>query len=323
VRRKLLAVLVSALALSASAATAASSAPSSAPRFVVPPRAAQGQVVHLGAVVAARAGRCFLTVRYADGTGESFAAATPRRGRVSWRFKVASSASLGSARATVACARGGSASHSFTVVGPLEQPKIVVEKNGFSQRNASFGSGSAFSWGAVLANRSTQQDALSEYVLVNAIDARGLVIASQSETVDVIPAGGEYALGDSMTLDTTDPVVRLEIVLQSRASQPKTAWPLPGIEQVGIVPSRIEPGFVGEVDGVVTNGQPVRSLRTAHFSVVLLDAAGQVVGGGTGSSYLSVPPGARAVFQALQGFGAIPVPRAASALISVTPSWAG
>lgn len=318
-RRKLLSLLVTALALTTASAAAA---PSAVPRFAVPPRAAQGQVVRLSATVAANAGRCFLTMRYADGTGESFAALTPRHGRVSWRFKVSSSAALGVARATVSCARGGSSSRSLTVVGPLEQPKIVVEKSGFSQRTASYGNGSSLSWGAVLANRSSQQDALSGYVLVNAIDSRGLVIASQSETVDVIPAGTQFALGDSISLQTSNPVARLEVVLQSKASQPKTSWPLPGIEQVGIVPSVLEPGFVGEVDGVVTNGQPVRSLRTAHFSIVLLDAGGQVVGGGTGSSLVSVPPGARAVFQAQQGFGAIPMPRAASALVSVVPSWA-
>ena len=47
-----------------------------------------------------------------------------------------------------------------------------------------------------------------------------------------------------------------------------------------------------------------------------------MIGGGTGTAFASLPPGAREFFKATSGFDAIPLSRAASAMVSLSPAWA-
>ena len=310
---RLAATLVLALAVLAPAAASATR-----PRFALPPTATQGELLTVRVAVASGS-RCFLTVKYADGAGESPAAAVSRSGHAQWRWRVAPTAALGKARATVTCGRAGSSTASFTVVGKLIAPKIVVEKQGFSQKSDFIGS--SVSYGVILRNPSPQQDALDTFVLVNFIDGTNQAVGSASTTIPFIGAGSTYALGNSLSLRTSVPVARLEITIQNHGARPKGAHPAPALQNVKILPDRLQPQWVGEVDGEVVNEHQTMTLGMTQLSVVLLDDGGQVVGGGTGVTFSNVPPGARLVFAAQTGFGAVPISRASAALISTAPSY--
>jgi hypothetical protein len=285
----------------------------------MPPKAAQGQVVTIS-VTAPTGKRCYLVVRYADSAAESPAGAVSRHGRAVWHFRVSATAALGTASATVQCGTGGATSHPFTVVGPLVRLKLLVDKSGFSQKNSPLG-GSTVSYGLILSNPSPSQDAVDTYVLVNFVDATNRVVGSVSTTVSLVGAGSKYALGDSMSLRTQDPVARLEITLRTRGVQPKRTYPQPSLQRVSILPGSYDTAYVGEVDGEVLNDHPTLTLTRATFSVVNLDAGGQVTGGGTGYVYSPLPSGAREVFLAQSGFTSIPYSRAASAVISISPTY--
>jgi hypothetical protein len=64
------------------------------------------------------------------------------------------------------------------------------------------------------------------------------------------------------------------------------------------------------------------TLQNAQFSAVVFDAAGNVLGGGGGSSFNPLPPGTRIVFK-LQGggFSDISSDKAASVMVSAVPTW--
>jgi hypothetical protein len=64
-------------------------------------------------------------------------------------------------------------------------------------------------------------------------------------------------------------------------------------------------------------------LQSVQYSAVVLDSAGNVIGGGTGSSYGSpLPPGTREVFKlASGGFRDIPFEQGATAIVSAIPTW--
>jgi hypothetical protein len=59
----------------------------------------------------------------------------------------------------------------------------------------------------------------------------------------------------------------------------------------------------------------------ASLSIVVLDASGNVIGGGSGMSAASIPSGSRFVFIATSGFTALAVDKAASAAISAEPTY--
>ena len=74
--------------------------------------------------------------------------------------------------------------------------------------------------------------------------------------------------------------------------QPAARTPVPTVSNIRIVPSQNDPTWVDEVEGDMLN--PGGDLMTrARLSVVLLNAAGAVVGGGVGSSSGSLPAKAR------------------------------
>jgi hypothetical protein len=54
---------------------------------------------------------------------------------------------------------------------------------------------------------------------------------------------------------------------------------------------------------------------------VLLDAAGNVLGGGAASSTLALPPSTRGFFAVAAGVGAVEAARVASAEVSVVPTY--
>jgi hypothetical protein len=250
-------------------------------------------------------------------------------GQLSWSLLVPRTASVGAGSWYVRCAWFNVvAQGKFVVAGPKtttstdNAPRVVADKQGFSQRPDVFGTGSTFSYGMFLRNTSDTQDAMNVYVLVNMVAADGELIGSATRTVPLIGAGQTYALGDSMSLRTQVPVTKLELTIRLGAHQLKQPHSMPEFANVRIVPSQGDLGWVGEVDGEVLNSTPAMTLTNAKLSIVLLDAAGTPVGGGIGYTFSALPSGSRMVFLATSGFTAVPLDRALTAVVSAEPTYA-
>jgi hypothetical protein len=272
---------------------------------------------------------CAPIVQYADGSIQNGTAKKAHDGRLAWSLLVPRSAPLGAGTWYVRCGLGVEGTGRFVVVAgkaptglAAESPRVVVDKQGFSQRPDRFGNGSLFSYGMFLRNTSDTQDALSVYVLVNMVAASGELIGSMVRTVTLIGAGQTFALGDSMSLRTQLPVAKLELTIRLGSHQLKQPHNLPEFANVRIVPAQFDAGWVGEIDGEVLNTTPSMTLTSARLSIVLLDAAGNPVGGGTGNTFSPLPSGSRMVFLASSGFTAVPLDRALTPVVSAEPNYA-
>ncbi|HEY6963558.1 MAG TPA: hypothetical protein VI408_16855 [Gaiellaceae bacterium] len=264
---------------------------------------------------------CTASLTYSDGSAQISDSRKPANGHVSFVLSIPRNAALGGGYWRVNCGLR-TWQGSFVVVGAAsstDAPRVVADSQGFSQRNDSYGTGSLLSYGVILHDLSPKEDAQNVYVIVNMVDAGGALVGSKSQTVNYVPAGGTYALGDSLQLRTQERVAKLEITIRVGAHAPHKSLDMPDFANVRLVPG--DPGWVGEVDGEVVNDASAKTLSNANLSIVVLDASGNPVGGGTGFSFAPVPSGARFVFLAQTGFTAIPLDRAASVLVSVTPTW--
>jgi hypothetical protein len=269
---------------------------------------------------------CAARLRYADGHVQT----APRRKatslrRVSFTIRIPLTAATGAGSWRVSC---GSAvrTGSFIVAAVkstlgVEEPKVVVDRQGFTQRPDSYGTGSLLSYGLVLHDTSASEDAQNVYVIVNMVAADGELIGSKSQTVPLVPAGGTYALGDSMSLRTQVPATRLEITVRVGAHAPKQGHPMPEFANVRILPATYDPGWVSEIDAEILNVNTTRTLASANVSLVVVDAAGNPLGGGAGYSSAALPAGSRFLFTAQSGFSSIPLDRAAAVLISSQPTY--
>lgn len=77
----------------------------------------------------------------------------------------------------------------------------------------------------------------------------------------------------------------------------------------------------GEIDGEIQNDSPTKTLQSAELCGVVLDSAGNILGGGTGYGFGSLPPAARMVMKISSGLRPIPYYKAASAVVSVVPTY--
>ena len=139
--------------------------------------------------------RCTLSVRYQGGTRQpGLGAATATRGRAAWTWHVPTDVQAGPAQTTVRCARAGAATRSLVIVGRLVEPKITVEKQGFSIR-PSPGTGTRLSYGLILHNESPDRDAMNVSVQTNFVLADNNLLGTDTQRVTGIPPGADYALG--------------------------------------------------------------------------------------------------------------------------------
>jgi hypothetical protein len=265
-------------------------------------------------------------VQYSNGTMQNGTVKQAHGGRLAWSLLVPRTAPLGTGTWSVHCGATIARKGKFVVVAQGTTPsgaaaRVVADKQGFSQRPNKYDNGSAFSYGIFLRNTSPAQDALDIYVLVNMVAANGELIGSATRTVPLIGAGQSYALGDSMSLRTQVPVTKLELTIRIGAQQVKQSRSLPEFANVRVVPSD-DLGWVAEVDGEVLNTAPAMTLQNAKLSVVLLDASGTPVGGGTGYTSAPLPSGSRMVFLATSGFNAVPLDRALTPVVSAEPTYA-
>jgi hypothetical protein len=307
-RRSLIAVVVAFAAIAAGSASAASQWTL---RFsFVPQRAFQGQPAAVSVLVKPSSARCSLSVKYVDGSLQSgLGMLRAKSGSASWKWSLAQAAPAGPARAVVACGRSGSLSRIFTVVGgTVRHSKLSIVNTGYSQRPASYGSGSSVSYGVVLDNPSNTEDAQNVSVQVNFIDSTNHTLQSA------------FNLGGSEALSSQTPVVKLEVIVQT-GSYVKAATHEPAVENVHIVPSSFEPDWVGEVDGDLINDDLTDTLTNAQIFVVLFDSAGNIVGGGTGFIFATLPPGTRVYMSSSSGFTAVPTAKATTAAISIVPTY--
>lgn len=317
---------LSSLAIVVALAVAGATAQAATPRLKAPGLAHQGDKVTFQVPMSTA---CSLSIRYATGVVQHAGRRAPRNHAVTWIVTVPRTAALGVAVWTASCGSARRPSGTFVVVrtrssvpsGPAVAPQVVVDKQGFTQRPDAYGAGSLLSYGLMLRNTSATEDAESVYVLVNMVGPTGALVGSASRTVKLVGAAGTYAYGDSAPLRVQTPVTRLEITIRVGAHEPKTTHPEPSFANVRILPSQFDIGWVGEVDGEVVNATPRQTLVNASLSIVVLDASGNVIGGGSGMSAASIPSGSRFVFIATSGFTALAVDKAASAAISAEPTY--
>lgn len=315
VRTKLLtSVTVATVLVTVAALAAVADARTSKISFTrAPATALQGKLVKIAvATKPAASTRCLLVIRYKDGAVDRLRAFS-RQGVASWDWRVPDFASPGRASLAASCPGAGSATRSVTVVGTLVPPKIVVVDQGFSVRPRLSGSDATF--GLMLRNTSPNADALDVYVLVNFVMADGQAIGTKTEVIDAIPAGTTFAYGESLRFAGAAPVARLEVVVKVGGRQ-RALIHQPIVQSIGIVPGLRDAAWVGEVNGEIVNDHLSLNVSRTKLSTVVFDAAGAIVGGGSGSAGALLPPGTRQVFKITSGVDAIPWSRAARAVVS-------
>ena len=287
----------------------------------MPRRIAQGDLVTISALTRPAETVCTLAVRYSNGEMQTgIGAAASHRGRAKFRFRVSRTATPGRATVMAQCRGAGVAQRTTLVVGSVLAAKIAVVKTGFSVRNYPWGSGVS-SYGVILRNTSPNEDALSVYTLVNFVGPDNKLVGSASTTIQGIPAGQQFALGGDLTFPgAVPPIARLEVVVQIQKRQARSLR-LPTINNLYIEPSIIDPSYVGAVDGEVSNDEKSLILQNTQLSAVVFDSSGNILGGGTGYSFGSLPPSAREFFKIQGGFSAVPMNKAASAMVSAVGNY--
>lgn len=307
------------LAAAALAAPAAAWAGSSAVGFAsMPGHVVQGTAAHV-IVRAKNATTCTLRVRYKGGSaqpglGRAFVVA----GRAQWSWSVPTAVQAGAAKASVTCGRA-SAARTFVVVGRVPAPRIVVVQSGYSTRTDATGS-TRLSYGVILHNTAGDRDALNVSVQTNFVMADNHLLGTDTQRVPGVGANGDFAFGNTVYFPGAAPIARLEFVVRVDGFQPH-ALVLPTLANIHVVPESFQPQWLGTIEGELQNTNPVLTLQNAALSGVVLDAGGAIVGGTT-SGFLTgaLPAGAR-TFLKMSSLDTIPSDRAASAVVSVWPTW--
>jgi hypothetical protein len=285
-----------------------------------PDRVVQGNPATFSISVSPSDSRCSLSVRYKSGARQKgLPSVSAARGVASWTWTVPKRVQTGRAHVTASCAGAGRASRTMMVIGQVLPPKIDVVQTGYSIRPYPF-AGTGVSWGVILANRSKNRDALDVNVICNMVMADNRLIGTASAHINDIAADTKHAIGGDLTFPGGAPVARLEIVVQIGHSGPATHLK-PGISFIRVMPGSFEPDWAGEIDGEIQNTSPSKTLQSADVSGVVLDAEGNILGGGTGFAFGSLPPAARMVMKISNGLRPIPYARAASAIVSVVPTY--
>ena len=316
---------VSSLSLLVITLVVVASASGAQPRLQAPGLVHQGDTA-IFRVPVTGARTCSLTLRYANGATQRAGSHVVVSHSATWTVAVPRTAAIGSARWTASCGTSPPRGGTFVVVRvrsttAADAPKIVIDKQGYTQRPDRYGTGSLVSYGLMLRNSSAAEDATGVYVLVNMVDASGALLGTVSTTVPLVGAAETFAYGNSLELRTQATVDHLEITIRISAHAPKTAHLAPEFTNVRPEPSLYDTGWVGEVDGEVVNTATTMTLQNATLSIVVFDAAGNVIGGGTGATFITVPSGARVVFTAASGFTALPADKAVTAVVSAVPTY--
>ena len=260
---------------------------------------------------------CVLTIRYKGGRTER-RQQSALKGRASWSVRIPA-VPPGMATVTVTCKGAGTVRGTTLVQWALQTPRLSVGKRGWSQLNQSFGTASDVSYGFVLRNERVRFDAINVAILVNFVDSANRVLGSARSTINRLPAGATVYSGGKQSLSTQVPVARLEIVVGPATSAQKVLSTPPLISDVVITPDRAG-AYVDSVQGQLLNVAQ-SPLQSADVGIVLLDASGNIVGGGTTFVPGPIAHGARQFFSAPFIFNTVPAANASSALVSAVPTY--
>lgn len=313
------AIALAATACLAGSAGAATDSGATVSFTSAPQRVVQGNTVSVSVSVRPAGARCTLSVRYANGAQQKgLRPVRAAKGRASWRWRLTHRTGTGAATMAASCGGAGTAYRTLLVVGAVIPAKITVEKKGFSIRVHPYG-GSVVSYGVILENHSKTREARDVTVLVNFVMPDDRLIGSSSTTISEIDANSQYAHGSDISFSGVPPIERLEVVVQVRDTAP-AAPRKPAVAQVRLVPDPYEPAWVGSVEGELQNDDR-HVLERSWLSTVVFDAEGNVIGGGNGFAFISIPPAAREFFKVSSGLRAIPFARAHSAMVSVSPTY--
>lgn len=282
-------------------------------------RVVQGNQISMTVSVSPAGVRCAAAVRYHGGKTQNLSSTNAAGGHATWKWKVARTAPVGQATAFVACGNAGHASRTFTVIGAVLPPAIHVVKFGWSARPLPGGS-TIVSYGVILANEAQTRDALDVKVLVNFVMADNRLIGSATQRISDIAAGSQHPLGGELLFPGGAPIARLEVVAITGGGGPASKV-FPGLSSIRVVPSVFEPAWAGAVEGEVQNDNPSKTVAQVELDTVVFDGEGNVIGGGHGYAAAPLPPSARMFFKITNGMRAIPIGRAASALVSVVPTY--
>jgi len=283
-------------------------------------RVVQGNDATVTVAVQPAGAKCSLAVRYKSGARQPGLPIVHAIGSMAtWTWQVPRKVQPGPARVTASCTGAGRATKRLTIIGQIIPPKIQVVKTGWSVRPYPFG-GAGVSYGVILANESTKRDALDVNVLVNFVMSDNRLIGSATSHVGDIAAGTQHALGGEVGFPGNAPIARLEVVMKIGHTGPATHTK-PGISAVRVLPSFFEPSWSGSVEGEIQNDSASRTLQSVELSTVVLDADGNIIGGGSGYGVSPLPPSARVFFKIDNGMRPIPYSKVASALVSVVPTY--
>lgn len=190
------------------------------------------------------------------------------------------------------------------IVGRLIEEKITVEKQGFTTR-PSPGSGTRLSFGLILHNSSPSKDATAVTVQTNFVMGDNNLLGTDTERVDEIAAGSDFALGRMINFPGLAPITRLEVVVTVGSFKPHVAHQAT-LANMHLVPQIFDSKWLGSVEGELQNTDPAWTLQSASLSAVVFYASGNVLGGGSGFAFQSLLPGCARVRPALQRFRSHP-----------------
>jgi hypothetical protein len=285
-----------------------------------PERVVQGNPATFSVNVSPAGARCSLSVRYRSRARQKgLNMVTAAGGIATWTWTVPKHVQTGPAHVTASCSGAGRATRTMTVIGQVLPPKIDVVQTGYSIRPFPYG-GTGVSWGAILANTSKTQDALDVEVLCNMVMADNRLIGTTTARIADIAADSKHPVGGELTFPAGAPIARLEITVRIGKAGPVTRWK-PGVSFLRIEPGVFEPQWTGEIDGEVQNDNPKKTIQFVQLSGVVFDAAGNILGGGTGFAFATLPPAARMVLRITDGMRPIPFAKAASALVVAVPTY--
>jgi hypothetical protein len=275
-----------------------------------------GQTMQLRVLYHGQSVHCVATVSYTGGKMQKLGDRATSSSGATWSFRVPA-VRPGTARAVINCGEAGKGSIPFQVRAALQAPKIITERTGFSQRLNRDGSTNVC-FGLELRNDRARVDATHVAVLVNLVDADNRVIGTDHLTLIRIPAGATVYIGDQLSRLVNIPIVRVEVVAVTATSTPIAPATPPLISDILITPDRDR--YVGGVYAQLLN-QSGLQLQGGELGTVLVDAEGNIIGGGRGNVQGPVSLGARELSKTFSQMTAVPYDSAAQALISVVPRY--
>ena len=281
---------------------------------LLPKHVVQGEDARVAVSVRPSGTRCTLNVRYQGGTQQpGLGAAIATGGRAAWTWHVPTDVQAGPARTTVRCAGAGSATHALLIVGRLVEPKITVPKQGFSTR-ANLGGGTRLS--SASSSTTTRRSGRDERLRADELrDGR------QQPARHRHAAHHRHPRRLRLRARTHGQLPRYRADHAARGRDPGREVPPralhnPTLANIHLVPGLFDPSWLGTIEGELQNTDLSLSLQSADLSAVVFDTAGNMLGGGSGFAFQTLPPGAREFIQLNYGLDAIPMDNAASIMIS-------